>query len=141
MSNKTVTLERSELIWETRRNTWDESDYQNLLNWLETFQDSATVFGRNHYAEFLMFSQYTWDQMVDMIKEIEDGLKGYRDFPMVEYEYEQEGKQHSYRSSLVECLIDYIREDNYDSEVSDTQYADDFDEEFLFSEEEDNSAQ
>lgn len=126
---KTITLTRDELVWQTRRNTWTEEDYKRLLEWLKGFadrEDQSDSFVRNHAAEYYVLSQYTWDQVVNYIK---NGID--EEEPRIYYSY-SDGS--GYTESIEQVMIDYIREDNYDADVCDEEYADDYNENFSYDE-------
>lgn len=133
---KTITLNRQELVWQTRQNTWTEEDFKRLLDWLKGFMDKKPEgsWERNHQAEYEVLSQFTWDQIVAIF---EKGSE--EDEMMIPHYYEAEGEP-AYRTSIEETIRDYMREDNYDCDVIDEEYADDYYEDFRVSEVKDDAA-
>lgn len=124
---KTIRLSRRELVWEYRDNSWDENDYKNLLDWLKGFkeknQDDPGHWYKDHVQEYEVLSQYTWDQICEYINNFHD------DEPTVTY-YDEKGEKR-YSQGVSDIIRDYIREDNYSSDISDAEYADDFDEDWF----------
>lgn len=137
---KTITLQRAELVWQYRSNRWDKEDFEKLLAWLKTFKDQPkdengdfSSWRENHVREYDLLSQYTWDQIVDII---EHG--NYEDEPKISY-VGYDGS-HEYTSNIEDVVKEFIREDNYDSDIDDEEYADDYDENFYFGEDPDIEA-
>jgi hypothetical protein len=125
---KYITLTRRELVWETRKNTWTEEDYDNFLEWLSQYQDRTDAndsnWARNRASEYAVLSQYSWDDVVRIMHG-----KGEEDEPRIQY-YDYTGEP-SYKISIEEVIREQMREENFDAEVCDEDYADDFDEDFV----------
>ena len=131
---KTITLKRHELVWETRANTWDEEEFNRHLEWLKGFKDriesgecpSDSDWYKNHIAEYEVLSQYTWDEIVKIMKD-----NDYDNEPIIQY---YSNGEPWYKEHSSDVIIEAMREDNYDSDVCDTNYADDYEEEFEYGE-------
>lgn len=122
--SRTIQLTRQELVWETRANVWTKEDYDRYLNWLKDIANEDTneednYWHRHKQAEYEFLSQFSWDEVCDI-------LDGKRDDVMLKYPEDKDGW--SYISSVYDLIIEQMREDNYDSDVIDTEYADDYDE-------------
>lgn len=126
---KSITLIRRELVWETKSNTWDEYDWKNFLEWTERNiknEKEAGYYTSNFGKFYEKCKDLTWDEVVKDFNEYEYGdskkciyweeIPSWSDKPIIRY--------------LGDFLIDQMREENYDAEVSDWDYADDYDEEF-----------
>lgn len=135
---KTITLKRDELVWQTRENTWTEKDYLNLLEWLKGFMDKEPnyVGDRNHQSEYRVLSQFTWEQIVKMFEYGAD-----EDEIRIPYYYESDTTEPAYTSAIVDVIRDYIRQDNYDSDIVDEEYADDYYEDFRVGEQREQDAE
>lgn len=119
---KSITLNRHELVWQTRTNTWTEEDYNRLVDYYKGFigkeDESNWAKGNAQKGEFL--SHYTWD---DVLKYWD---VDYNDEPFIEIN----NGDWSYREYLTEIIREAIREDNYDCDVVEENYADDYEEDF-----------
>ena len=130
---KSITLNRHELVWQTRTNTWTEKDYNQLVDYYKGFigkeDESNWAKGNAQKAEFL--SQYTWD---DVLKYWD---VDYENEPFVEIN----NGDWSYREYLTEIVREAMREDNYDCDVIDENYADDYEEDFDIDNSEESEAE
>lgn len=127
---RSIQLTRSELVWQTRCNSWDESDFQRCLSHLAKYKDEEpkrNEEGRitNHWElsnreryEFL--SQYTWDQICGWFENDDNE-------PKLEYR-KYDDDDWSYSDYLTEIIREEMREENYDSDICSEDYADDYDE-------------
>lgn len=133
--SRTIQLRRRELIWETRCITWTEEDYKKMLESLKGFKEQATETSSNWHKrcaqEYDLLSQYTWDQVCDIIQgKVED--------PEIRIKYRDDDC--GYTEFLSSIVNDWMREDCYDAPVTDTDYADDFYEETYVDDLEDKDA-
>ncbi len=121
--SKTIQLTRSELVWQTRQIIWDAEEFQKYLNWLKTFEGKEDAWCRNNYAIYELLAAYTWDEVVDMIQRAD-----YDDEPKVNVVgYDGEVW---YTQCLSDVIREAMREDVYNSDIVDEDYADDYNEEF-----------
>jgi len=120
---KTLQLTRNELVWQTRCNSWDETDYKKYVEWLKGFEHSDQRWGRYNYAIYNVISAYTWDEIVNMIEH-----RDYDNEPKVQFYAEDDDYISS--ESIVDIIKDAIREDNYNCNILDEEYADDFNEQW-----------
>ena len=121
----TVRLSRRELVWEYRDNEWTEVDYQNLLTWLKSFEKKETkgdTWVRDHLDEYKFLSHYSWEQVCHYINNFDE------EEPRITY-YDDNGEKR-YSQSISDLVKDYIREENYSADISDAEYADDYDEDW-----------
>lgn len=125
---KYITLTRRELVWETRRNTWTEEDYNEFIEWLSEYKDRTdandSYWAKNRASEYAVLSQYSWDDIVRIMQG-----NGDEDEPRIQY-YDYTGEA-SYKVSIEEVIREQMREENFDTGICDSDYADDFDEDFV----------
>lgn len=119
---KTLQLTRSELIWQTRCNSWDENDYKKYLEWLKGFEGKEDGWAKNNYATYKFLSAYTWDEILAYFDRNDE------DKPRIQF-IDKDG-QIEYSQSLTEIIREAMREDNYSCEVCGEEYADDYEEDW-----------
>jgi len=119
---KSINLTRNELVWQTRCNSWDESDFKNLLNWLKGFEGKEGGWARDHYNEYQFLSAYTWDEICRYFDVYDE------DEPTMAY-YDENGEKR-YTTCISELIKEYMREENYDQDICNEDYADDYDEQW-----------
>ena len=121
---KTLVLERSELVWQTRKTTWEEDDYLNYLDYLHKFKDAKRFWQKDLYAVYEVLSKYTWEDICRIWAEGEEKeptVKFYRDDGTFRCE-----------ASAFDYIRDEMREENYESDVIDENYADVYSEKWRF---------
>lgn len=79
---KTITLSRAELVWETRMNTWDETDWNNFINWLKCTIEDPNVsddnwFKLNYGETYKHIKDLTWEQAVEQFEKYRNGDNDY----------------------------------------------------------------
>lgn len=133
---KTIRLNRAELVWQYRSTAWEEEDYKKLLDYLKTFKDKEDEddFAKNNARLHDFLSQFTWDQVCDWCENYDPNE------PQFEYEnnYYGEGEIWRHSETVSEIIKDYIREENYNSDIEDEEYADDYDEDWYYREDKEN---
>lgn len=119
---KSITLNRHELVWQTRTNTWTEEDYNKLVDYYKGFigKENEGNWAKSNAQKGEFLSQYTWDDVLTYW----DAL--YENEPFVEIN----NGDWSYKEYLTEIVREAMREDNYDCDVTDENYADDYEEYF-----------
>lgn len=127
--DRKVQLDRDELVWQRRTNSWGAEDYAKFLDYLKEFEGTDAVGYRKSYNSqvYEVLKNYSWDQMCDII----DGVLG---DPKVCIHYrlnKDDEVEYSYEEYLSNIICDAIREDNYECDVSDETYADDYEEKWL----------
>lgn len=117
---KTLVLERSELVWQTKETTWEEEDYLNYLDYLRKFKDAKWLWQKELYAVYEVLSKYTWEDICRIWadgEEKEPTVKLYKDDGTFICE-----------ASVFDYIRGEMREQNYASDVIDENYADDYNE-------------
>lgn len=123
--SKVVKLTRDELIWETRCNYFGEREWIELQNYYK--QVVGRQLALNIYETI---KDITWDEAFA-------AFMRYRN----KEETAEEVKVYAgteYSQTLGNFLEEIIREDNYSSDIIDTTYADDFQEDWVIEEDEAN---
>lgn len=133
---KTITLNRAELVWETRQNTWDETDWKNFINWLKRTIEDPNVPDDNwlklNYGEtYKHIKDLTWEQAVEQFEKYRNSDDDY-------IKWTEKHGDYSYENCVFDVLQEQIREDNYDSDVYDCEYADDYQEEYYVEDDEED---
>lgn len=126
---KTITLDRAELVWETRRNTWDATDWDRLLTWMKARVTNpntpADDWFKAHYTEtYNHIKDLTWEQAVEQFEKYRNGDEDY-------IKWTETFGDYSCENCVFDILQEQIREDNYESDVYDCDYADDYEEEYF----------
>lgn len=119
---KTIQLTRHELVWQTRCNSWEEEDFKKLLEWLKSFEGKEGQWSRDHYMEYNFLSAYTWDEICRYFDIYDE------DEPTITY-YDENGEKR-WSTCISELIKEYMREENYNCDICDEEYADDYDEQW-----------
>ena len=127
-----ITLQRRELVWETRECTWTEDDWLGYVYRLEDHDFTTQTYKQ--------IKNLTWEEVVaDFQRYLDTGES--KSWTEVRYKYENGERTDkvifTYTQTLADLLIDMMRDDNYNMNVKDTEYADDYDENFFIEEMED----
>lgn len=146
---KCIQLTRSELVWETRQNTFNQQDWEIFIKEIKRHcEELSNDDDRNnaHYfrALYAMIKDLTWDEACTDFNRAKNGAdrKGLIQTTYRKCTYDwgfSDGQGRSLRTPekdydvtmyLYEELEEEIRERNYGYDVIDTQYADDYNEDF-----------
>ena len=123
--SRSIELRRDELVWQTRYTSWDENDFKRHMEWLATYKDVELKYDNlwqyHHRQEYEFLSQYTWDQICGWVngEDSENEPK---------LEYAKSANDYGWTTYISELIKDAMREENYDCDISDEQFADDCDE-------------
>ena len=139
MSKKFIYLRRRELIWETRENYYCEEEFnewkKNCIYWYQRrMADQHNVWNYDNIIKEL--ESFTWDEAVAYIE------NRYNQSELVEHTTTYgkfSDKKYNYYFDAYDEFEQDVRESNYEADVSGTNYADDFDEEWSVENEEDVS--
>lgn len=142
--SKAIRMTRRELVWETRVNEFDESDWQSTLEWLKSFTEKEPrgSWDREHITIYNAVKDLTWEQVV---ADYEKWDAGDEKANLISWELVSEGwgfdennnwtrqpdKDRPYKQYLGEFLHEMIQEDNYNADVEDYDYAGDYDEDVV----------
>lgn len=126
---KTIELRRRELVWEERRCEYTEEDFNK---WKEA------------YKKYLMYFEPVPQNVVDKLGELTFDIVceyinyNHHDDGLVYYNQEKEDLFHSFYIKVLGRTFDLldaaerdVREMNFDCDICDTSYADDYDEDWI----------
>ena len=138
MSKKFIYLRRRELIWETRENCYCEEDFNewktNCLRWYQ--RRMAEEDNTWDYSNIIKeLESFTWDEAVAYIENSYD--KSELTEHMARYGHFGDKEYNHYFDAYDEFQQD-VREANYEADISETDYADDYDEEWSVENEEED---
>lgn len=128
---KTIKMTRSELVWETREVEWTEVDFNRLKKWLAGYAekeiDQFDNYSKEHVLAYEHIKDMTWEDLVADFKKWQDDDENAIHWTVTNhYAYSDD---YTYEVYLGELVQEWIREDCYDADVTDVDYADDYDEE------------
>ena len=143
--SKALRMTRSELVWETRINEFSEKDWEKTVEWLKSFteKEATTSWAREHITIYNAVKDLTWEQVYEDYKKWDNGDRD----TTISYELISEGygwnethdswvrkpeEDKPYKQYLGDFLQEMIREDNYNADVDNYEYADDYDEDIEF---------
>lgn len=123
-----IRLVRHELVWETRCYDFTQTDLDNFI------REQKRCLAANN----LPTSQYNAQQLLDVLTNmslhdvIADFQKWNNGEPSIQVSQRHWGGQTSYPEALGSIIMDYLRDCCYNEDVSDTNYADDYEEQLDF---------
>lgn len=131
---KSIEIYRSELVWQDRRVSWEESDYQGYLDWLKSFENKQDgAWSRNNYELYLFLKEYSWNDVCYWFDH-----EGDDEEPRFKFHNDLQDAEYSWTSSLSDIVKDAMREDVYNCEICNEEYADDYNEDWRVSEVDDD---
>ena len=127
---KTIRMIRDELVWETREVEWNEVDFNRLKKWLAEYAgkeiEPLDNFARAHALAYEHIKDMTWEELVEDFKKWQDDDENAIHWTVTNhYKFSDD---YTYEQYLGELVQEWIREDCYDADITDTNYADDYDE-------------
>lgn len=140
--SKRITMNRSELVWQTRENSFGEEEWELqkklLLQRIEAAKDRDIGYYEAYNLKvYNIIKDIPWDEAYRQYQiyfnddQTATGIIG----------WEVGNDEHyRYHETLGSWLQDILREDNYNSDIIDEEYADDYDEAIYFSEEDNDNA-
>ena len=128
--SKSIRMQRSELVWETRVNYFTESDWDRIKERLGTFvnREEANQIDTWVGHQVIIYNRIKDLTFEDVLVDFEEFEKNYESDKCIKVELinkRYNGETWTYNQFLHDLIIEWIREDNYDSDIVDTQYADD----------------
>ena len=123
--SKVIKMTRHELVWETREAEFDAAEWGRTLAWLKTFAEKET-------------DPYTWEgrwasvynrvkdmTFEDILADVEayEKTDDYIVFTFKSKRYNSD-EEWEYTESLYELIMEWLRDDCCDNEVTDWNYAD-----------------
>ena len=128
--SKSIRMQRSELVWETRVNYFTESDWDRIKERLGTFvnREEANQIDTWVGHQVIIYNRIKDLTFEDVLVDFEEFEKNYESDKCIKVELinkRYNGETWTYNQFLHDLIIEWMREDNYDSDIVDTQYADD----------------
>ena len=119
---KTITLTRSELVWQTRHATWSEEDWTRFLEWLKQSTDEKNYWHDQYAGLYEKIKDMSWEEAIADFKDPKISVPVVRKY--------NDGTSWTYDQTLYDAIVEAMREDCYDADVDDEDYADDYSEDF-----------
>ena len=128
--SKLIRMQRSELVWETRVNYFTEHDWNKIKEWLGTFvnREEANQIDTWVGHQVIIYNRIKDLTFEDVLADFEEFEKNYESDECIKVELVNKrynGETWTYNQFLHDLIVEWIRENNYDSDIVDTQYADD----------------
>ena len=133
---KSIRMQRDELVWETRVNYFTEDDWNRVKEWLKGFldkkdADKPCTWTGHQVIIYNRIKDLTFEEVLADFERFEklDKVDEGNDYIQIELiNKSSNGETWTYNQSLHDLVLEWVREDNYDSDVTDSQYADNYEE-------------
>ena len=127
---KSIRMERSELVWETRVNYFTEDDWNKLKKWLSAFvnqeESNQTYTWAGH--QVIIYNRVKDLTFDDVLADFEEFEKNYESDKCIKVELTNKkynGETWTCNLFLHDLIVTCLREDNYNSDIVNTEYAND----------------
>ena len=128
--SKSIRMERSELVWETRVNYFTEDDWNKLKKWLSAFvnqeeANQAYTWAGHQVIIYNRVKDLTFD---DILADFEEFEKNYESDKCIKFELTNKkynGETWTCNLFLHDLIVTWLREDNHNSDIVNTEYAND----------------
>ena len=132
---KSIRMQRDELVWETRVNYFTEHVWNKLKKWLSAFvnqeeANQAYTWVGHQVIIYNRVKDLTFD---DVLADFEEFEKNYESDKCIKFELTNKkynGETWTCNLFLHDLIITWLREDNHNSDIVNTEYAND-NEEFV----------
>ena len=128
--SKSIRMERSELVWETRVNYFTEDDWNKLKKWLSAFvnqeESNQTYTWAGH--QVIIYNRVKDLTFDDVLADFEEFEKNYESDKCIKVELTNKkynGETWTCNLFLHDLIVTCLREDNYNSDIVNTEYAND----------------
>ena len=130
---KSIRMQRDELVWETRVNYFTEDDWNKIKEWLSTFVDQAEANQIDTWVghQVIIYNRVKDLTFNDVLADFEEFEKNYESDKCIKVELTNKkynGEIWTHNLFLHDLIIEWMREDNYDSDIVNTEYANDSEE-------------
>ena len=127
---KSIRMQRNELVWETRVNYFTEDDWNKLKKWLSAFvnqeeANQAYTWAGHQVIIYNRVKDLTFD---DVLADFEEFEKNYESDKCIKFELTNKkynGETWTCNLFLHDLIVTWLREYNYDSDIVNTEYAND----------------
>jgi hypothetical protein len=130
---KSIRMQRDELVWETRINYFTEEDWNRVKEWLKDFLDREGADDPHSWVghQVIIYNCIKDLTFEEVLADFERFEEVYESDDCIQVELTNKsynGDTWTYNQFLHDLVIEWVREDNYESDVVDSQYADDYQE-------------
>ena len=124
---KEIRMQRNELVWQSRVVYWKEEDWNNLKKWVAGQAEKAQDRPKdNWYKQYIIVNaiiqNMTWDEAVEEYRKWDENEED------ALYWDDHYYNGNPYKQYFGDWLLEQIREDCYNADVDNEEYADDSDE-------------
>lgn len=118
-----IELTRSELIWQTRKISWTAHDWKNYKDWIKGVVEKCTdtYYKETYRPLYEIIKDMSWKDIVEEFKN-----------PTIEYTVHRTGKttdggtcEWDYTTTLHDAIMEAMREDVFEADISEEEYAGD----------------
>lgn len=114
---KKIKLTYRELVWETREMEWGEDEWEDFIKWMSQAIDKDNFWHDSYKDLYEKIKDMSWEEVVADFEDPKISVKVTRSYA--------DGTSWSYDYSLYDAICEAMREDCYDTDIVDTDYADD----------------
>lgn len=130
---KSIRMQRDELVWETRVNYFTEDDWNKLKEWLSVLvnQPEANQPDTELGHQLIIYNRIKDLTFDEILADFEEFEKNYESDKCIKIELTNKrynGETWTYNQFLHDLIVEWIREDNCDSDIVNTEYANDSEE-------------
>ena len=127
---KSIRMQRDELVWETRVNYFTEDDWNKLKKWLSAFvnQEEANQIDTWVGHQVIIYNRVKDLTFDDVLADFEEFEKNYERDKCIKFELTNKkynGETWTCNLFLHDLIVTWLREDNYNSDIVNTEYAND----------------
>ena len=131
--SKSIRMQRDELVWETRVNYFTEDDWNKLKKWLSAFvnQEEANQIYTWVGHQVIIYNRIKDLTFDDVLVDFEEFEKNYESDKCIKVELTNKkynGETWTCNLFLHDLIVTWLRENNYDSDIVNTEYANDSEE-------------
>ena len=128
--SKSIRMQRDELVWETRVNYFTEDDWNKLKKWLSAFvnQEEANQIYTWVGHQVIIYNQVKDLTFDDVLADFEEFEKNYESDKCIKVELTNKkynGETWTCNLFLHDLIVTWLREDNHNSDIVNTEYAND----------------
>ena len=128
--SKSIRMQRDELVWETRVNYFTEDDWNKLKKWLSAFvnQEEANQIYTWVGHQVIIYNRVKDLTFDDVLADFEEFDKNYESDKCIKVELTNKkynGETWTCNLFLHDLIVTWLREDNHDSDIVNTEYAND----------------
>ena len=128
--SKSIRMQRDELVWETRVNYFTEDDWNKLKEWLSAFVNQAEANQIYTWVghQVIIYNRIKDLTFNDILADFEEFEKNYESDKCIKFELTNKkynGETWTCNLFLHDLIVTWLREDNHNSDIVNTEYAND----------------